>query len=580
MNKIKGPLFGGLFFLFFFSCAGIDKESHINYRIFFKRGQYKEAIELLQGSSLAKNKETKLMYLMDLAMGYYQYGDYLKAIGTFQAAKSLSKELYTISLSKKAKSIITNEYADDYRGEDFERSYVHYYLAKAYFHLYQEGKYKQYDSGDIKEVSNSQKNQYLFSARAEMVAWDSFFRNIQQTKKFKTLYFNDIFAKVFAGTIHEAIGQRAEDQIALKMYEDAREMFPLVSPLYRDFNLDADKYGNKFFKWVQKNFKGGESLKYGKKDKSLLEVSNRLKDFIDYKYFKILKKLRRSTFNNLKRRKKIPSRILKRLKQNNKDNVTIALELGLVPLKEEKPIDLNLQAAFNPNYSTSTKLVAVASNIAVRAFAYDVLGLKPRGALVTRRGLDVYDSFNLGGMTNIATAGPALQFKIPKVKNEPQKLKVDIKVIKGTKVYKTIPMSLTAPIGEIARLTNKEQLGGYLLSTGGKFLVKQGLAVLAAYGTYKALNKNGKNGGFAKTMALATYIGATATISYLEKADVRHWTTLPREIHTSSLYLPSGKYTLNAQVKKAGEVVNNFELGKISVSASKPSFFSYRRNQL
>ncbi len=114
MIRYKGPLLRGLFFLFLMSCAGIDREAHINYRIYFKQGKYKEAIELLKSSSLAKDKETKLMFLMDLGMGYYQYGDYLKAIDTFQAAKNLSQELYTISISKKAKSIVTNDYADDY----------------------------------------------------------------------------------------------------------------------------------------------------------------------------------------------------------------------------------------------------------------------------------------------------------------------------------------------------------------------------------------------------------------------------------------------------------------------------------
>lgn len=568
------------YLIFLYSCAGLDREAHMKYRSSFKNGRYEEAIKLLKDSSLATDKNTKLMYLMDLGMGYYLYGDYLKAIDTFQAAKAHSKELYTISVSKKAKSLVTNDYADDYRGEDFERSYLHYYLAKSYFELYQSGNYKEFDSGEEKVVSNSQKNQYLFSARAEMVAWDSFFRSIQTDKKFKTLYFNDVFAKIFAGTIHEAIGQRADDQIALKLYEDAREMFPLISPLFRDYNLDADKYGEDFFKWVQKNFKEGSELSYRKKDKSLTKVSSRLKDLIDYKYYKLLKKLRNSSFKNLERNNKIAKRLLKKLEEKDKDNVTVALELGLVPAKEQKEIDLNLSAAFNPDYSTSTKLIAVASNVAVRVFAADVLGLKPRGLLVTSRGVDVYDSYNLGGMTNIATTGPALQFKVPEVKNDPHQLQIDLKIMKGAKVYKTIPMSLTSALGEISRLTNKEQLGGYLLSTGGKFLVKQGLAILGAYATYKALNKGGDNSGFAKAMALATYLGSTAAISYAEKADVRHWTSLPREIHTTSLHLPKGNYTLNAQIKKAGETVNNFELGKIDVSGNKPSFFSYRRNQL
>ncbi|MCB9092432.1 MAG: hypothetical protein H6620_07730 [Halobacteriovoraceae bacterium] len=554
-----------MLFLVFQNCAGLRDKEQAELRKLYKMGQYNEASEFLDKSSLKEDEDSPLLYFMERGNIAFANKDYKLAVEFFQKAKRKMEELYTISISKKAKTILLNDTLDNFYGEDFERSYVYYYLALSYFNLYKE---------------TGERNN-LFSARAEMVAWNAFFENVQKTKEFKTLYFSDIFSKVFAGTIHECIGERSEDAIAINLYQDAREMFDYLVPLYQNFNNKSDEYADNFFEVIQDNpndFKG----KLKKKAKSLVDSeADNLKYFVDFKLLSLLKRYRSNEYKKALKSKTYHSLAIKNVKKaKEKNNISVIIETGLIPKKEKKKIDLNLNSAFSSKHTTSEKILAFAANVAIRTFAYDVLGLKPSGVFVSNNGVQVFDSYKVNDMVNVHTTGPVLQFELPYVENKVVAHNFSIQVYKKDKLLRSEPVALSSPLGEYARLTNKEQRGEYLLKVGTRFLIKQALAVIGAYTTYLSLRgSDGKNETMARSMALIAYMGSSAAASFSEVADVRHWTTLPNELRMASFHLPKGQYSLklaDGDAKNA-RVIN---LGKIEITGEEPTIFTYRKSNI
>jgi hypothetical protein len=76
---------------------------------------------------------------------------------------------------------------------------------------------------------------------------------------------------------------------------------------------------------------------------------------------------------------------------------------------------------------------------------------------------------------------------------------------------------------------------------------------------------------------MATYVGASKGIAAMEKADTRHWTTLPQAIRLSEWKLPPGQYKAalglytgtkapdspakilgDFEVKKSGKTIHTF----------------------
>jgi hypothetical protein len=77
---------------------------------------------------------------------------------------------------------------------------------------------------------------------------------------------------------------------------------------------------------------------------------------------------------------------------------------------------------------------------------------------------------------------------------------------------------------------------------------------------------------------MATYVGASKGIAALEKADTRHWTTLPEAIRMTELKLPSGKYKAaigNYSGDKAPDAPAKI-VGDFQVNGSSKSIFTFR----
>ena len=80
---------------------------------------------------------------------------------------------------------------------------------------------------------------------------------------------------------------------------------------------------------------------------------------------------------------------------------------------------------------------------------------------------------------------------------------------------------------------------------------------------------------------MATYVGASKGISALEKADTRHWTTLPQAFRMMELNLAPGSYQVAISPKKDVPNDQNMKiLGNIQVVGSTKAIHTFKLNTL
>ncbi len=98
----------------------------------YTAGQYELALQKLQNSSVRGQSRNRLLYHLELAMIYDRLGRLQKSRQAFFRAAQLAEELYTVSVSKEAASYLVSSDAAAYRGEDYEKIFIHTMLAMSY----------------------------------------------------------------------------------------------------------------------------------------------------------------------------------------------------------------------------------------------------------------------------------------------------------------------------------------------------------------------------------------------------------------------------------------------------------------
>ena len=110
---------------------------------------------------------------------------------------------------------------------------------------------------------------------------------------------------------------------------------------------------------------------------------------------------------------------------------------------------------------------------------------------------------------------------------------------KGT-IIKEVPLSVIAPLSELADQAINEHSTAIASKTAARVITKHSAAIAAAAVTYQAGLQ--KNDSIMMMVAMVGHSTAVASINASEKADVRHWSTLPSSIRMGHLSLPEGKY--------------------------------------
>jgi uncharacterized protein len=92
------------------------------------------ALSIVQNPKLYKAKD-RVLYYLDAGLLYHYNGDWAKSNELLQQAEDAIEELTTKSISKAAASMLLNDNALDYAGEDYEDVYINVFKALNYLQL-------------------------------------------------------------------------------------------------------------------------------------------------------------------------------------------------------------------------------------------------------------------------------------------------------------------------------------------------------------------------------------------------------------------------------------------------------------
>ena len=497
------------------ACASRMKDQMKEYREAFSARDYVKAAALLEKSELKKDQKSSLLWQLEKGTVALSQENENEAIVHFQTALELIDRLYTKKISSKAASVLVNDASDMFYGANYERSYAHYFLARAYYQRFLK-------TGNRLDLNG---------ARAAVVAWDTYFTELQRASDAKSLYTTDLMLKVFGGQIHEASEIRTDKQIALQLYKDALKILDTQGGIFSLFNKENVEY----IKYFESHGKANSKL-YAE-----TPAKEDLKDFLHFKILSLLKDIRGGDFEKEIKILK-PKDAIRKKAALGPGNVVLVFEEGLIPQKVGKPFNFGIKGAVNAvENPAAKKFIETVGTGFVTAFAMNKLGMIPERT--TSPGTFIFAH----EVTRLAVQEAAVEFELPMIENVPlvQRLELFIMDDKGV-VIERASLPVVSENGDLARIVLEEDVVSRYAKTGLRVAMKHLVAVVAAMRVYKSLQKGSDDQGdfLAKTAALATYVGAAKGIAALEKADTRHWTTLPQALRMNEFHLKPGSYQI------------------------------------
>jgi hypothetical protein len=526
------------------------KDQMKEYRDAYALQDFAKANRLLDSSVLKKDKKSALLWHLEKGSIELASGNEDSAINHFQVSLDLIDKLYTTKLSSKAASLFINDPSDNFYGASYERSYAHYFLSKSLYLRY----LKKGDKLDLQ------------GARGTILAWDTYFTDLQRSSSSKTLYQTDLMLKVFGGEIHEVSQIRNDKQIALQLYKDALQILNTQGGIFSIFN----KKNTDYIKSFEAEGKAPPQKLY-----EGTAARDDLVDFLQYKILALTKDVRGTEFESLAKSLKVTPEIKKKA-SNGSGNVVLVLEEGLIPQKTGKPFNFGIKGAMNSvGDSGAKRFIATVGVEVLTAFAMNKLGMVPERTASPGSFIFAHD------VTRLAVQEAAIEFELPMIENVPlvQRLEVFILNDKGIVIQRG-PLPVVSENGDIARVVLEEDVVSRYTKTGVRVAVKHIVAIVAALQVYNTLNRG--NGGefLAKSAAMATYVGASKGIAAMEKADTRHWTTLPQALRMYELKLPPGSYKVAIGTYSADKAPDSPAkiLGDIVVKDSAKSIYTLKFN--
>ena len=503
--------------LFLVSCATGGRTERAEFRTFIERSDYQGALNYLETNEFYQEPKVLLLKLLEKGSVLFRNQKYAESILAFDAAKAMVKELYTTSLSKKAETILSNDNADIYYGEAYEHSLVYFYLSLNHVLVAQS-----FPEG------SSEKVQSLSRARAELLAWDSMLKSIQSDRLGRSVFKNDLLAKVFGGMVHELIGTRDDKQVAINLYKNAKEVLLKNGNAYKTFNKKSSNF--------KKDFEKLPTLKKDDLEKNYIEQTayqENLQKFLD---------------------EKIKS--LEKIKKEDKGQLVILVQEGPIPLKVAEKQYYGLTSALqNPDSSDTSKAIAKVGHMALTMFALNKLNLLPPPSNWSPAG--AYLGVNVA---SFAADSANISFELPVIKSS----EVDSTLYLQLNEKEEFLLPLVSPLGDIAEEAVAENSAGRYIKIGARLASKHLVAILSAYGTYKLMAKDKGSDFLATNLAVLEYAALARGIAASEKADTRQWSTLPQNIFVYSLSLKDGEYHPHLKIKtKSGE--QNLDLGKVII---------------
>lgn len=528
------------FLLVLGACASKSKDQMQSFRTAYVANEFDKADEILKTSELRKDKKSELLLQMERGTLRLAQGNETAAIKAFQKALDLIDALYTKKISAKAATFLVNDASDVFYGASYERSYAHYFLAKSYYARYQK----------------LQNKLDLQGSRATILAWDTYFTELQRSAAPKTIYQTDLMMKVFGGEIHEVSQIRTDKQISLQLYKDALDILNTMGGAFEVFNSNSKTFIKDYETAL------GKDVKPAPKSYSATSAQQDFKDFLHFKILSLTREIRNTDFQVQVKALKPSEAVLKKV-NGPKTNVVIVLEEGLIPQKVPRVFNFGLKGAVDSVESPAAKaFIQSVGTVALSAFAMNTLGMTPEKTNSPGGFIFGYEA------TKLAVNEAAISFELPMIEASPKLADYNLYILdeKG-KILKQETLAVISENGAIAKLVLEEDAVSRYVRTGTRVAIRHILAIVAAMQVHQKLKENGAF--IAGTAAMATYVGASKGIAALEKADVRHWTTIPGAFRMSELNLAPGTYqvAISSKIEKPNEK-NLKILGDIKVIES------------
>jgi len=194
-------------------------------------GQYDLAVQLVeQERNRSYRGKNQLLYYLERGMLLHSQGRYAESNAAFEEAKRLGNALYTKSLSNEGLSLMSNDYALDYAGENFERTLIHLFAAM---------NYEQLGEKDSALVEIRQVGEYL--------------RKLQIDTTNENVYQEDAFARYLSAMLYEERGELdsafVDYKKAIDAYADYQRDFGIAYP--PRLSVDAERLARRLGPWAQ-----------------------------------------------------------------------------------------------------------------------------------------------------------------------------------------------------------------------------------------------------------------------------------------------------------------------------------------
>ena len=196
-----------------------------------KLGDYPTAIQTVEqerdGAYRGKNR---LLYYLERGMLLHFAGQYAESNAAFETAKQVGNDLYAASVSGTGLSLMTNDYALDYAGENFERTLIHLFSALNYEQL-----------GEID------------SALVEIRQVGDYLRKLQVDSTNDNVYQEDAFARYLGALFYELGGEYDAALVDYKKALDAYETYAAAFAVPRPPSLfaNAERVAGRLGRWAR-----------------------------------------------------------------------------------------------------------------------------------------------------------------------------------------------------------------------------------------------------------------------------------------------------------------------------------------
>ena len=136
---------------------------------------------------------------------------------------------------------------------------------------------------------------------------------------------------------------------------------------------------------------------------------------------------------------------------------------------------------------------------------------------------------------------PTVSYELPQITTTQSPKELEVVIEKDGKEITKCSLKLVNPMNEIARLELENDLPAIKARLSARVLGKHAAALVSAYAAY---NSGGGRGGdlFAYSIAATSYALANKAIRNSEKADLRHWASLPMSFQVGQTSLDKGQY--------------------------------------